>query len=146
MVVTSGGSTALDRVTISDRKVRVMFCSVAYPGFFRGWGLHQEFFRGDSTNSVRIEGRENGDLGAAAPYSGVPLNLQMNETHILIMLLRMYIPWNWEFGSALAKPRNFGGGGVEPPKPPIRYATGSVVLLLLFLFTIHKISKCVGRL
>jgi hypothetical protein len=34
-----------------------------------------------------IEGRENGDLGAVAPYSGVPLNLQMNETHILIRLL-----------------------------------------------------------
>jgi hypothetical protein len=26
----------------------------------------------------------------------------MNETHILIRLLRMYIPRNWEFGSALA--------------------------------------------
>jgi hypothetical protein len=27
----------------------------------------------------------------------------MNETLILIRLLRMYIPRNWEFGSALAK-------------------------------------------
>jgi hypothetical protein len=52
---------------------------------------------------LRIEDRENGDLGAVAPYSGVPLNLQMNESHILIRLLRMYIPRNWELGSALAK-------------------------------------------
>jgi hypothetical protein len=52
----------------------------------------------------------------------LPLNLQMNETHILIRLLRMYIPWNWEFGSALAKLQNFGGGGVEPQNP-LRYAT-----------------------
>jgi hypothetical protein len=41
----------------------------------------------------------------------------MNETNILIRLLRMYIPWNWEFGSALAKLKNFGGGGVLTPKP-----------------------------
>jgi hypothetical protein len=41
---------------------------------------------------------------------GIPPNLQMNETHILIRLLRMYIPRKWEFGSALAKLRNFGGG------------------------------------
>jgi hypothetical protein len=66
----------------------------------------QEFFLGGGgfqQIQLRIEGRENGDLGAVAPYSGVSLNLQMNETHILIRLLRMYIPRNWEFGSALAK-------------------------------------------
>jgi hypothetical protein len=28
----------------------------------------------------------------------------MNETHILISLLWMYFPWNWEFGSALSTP------------------------------------------
>jgi hypothetical protein len=49
--------------------------------------------------------------------SGVPLNLQMNETHILIRLLRMYIPRNWEFGSAVSKLRNFGKGEFEPPNP-----------------------------
>jgi hypothetical protein len=68
---------------------------------------------------LRIEGTENGDLGAVAPYSGVPLNLQMSEPRILIRLLRMYIPRNWEFGSALEKLRNFGGGeGVEPQTSP----------------------------
>jgi hypothetical protein len=35
----------------------------------------------------------------------------MSETRILIRLLRMYFPRNWEFGSALSKLRNFGGGG-----------------------------------
>jgi hypothetical protein len=45
--------------------------------------------------------------------------LQMNETRILIRLLRMYIPRNWEFGSGLAKLGNFrGGGGFELPIPP----------------------------
>jgi hypothetical protein len=66
---------------------------------------------GVSQIQLRIEGRENGDLGAVAPYSGVPLSLQMNETHIPIRLLRMYIPRNWEFGLALAKHLNFGGAG-----------------------------------
>jgi hypothetical protein len=48
----------------------------------------------------------------------------MNETHILIRLLRMYIPRNWEFGSASAKLRNFGGG--PPPfGTPLVLAQGS---------------------
>jgi hypothetical protein len=32
----------------------------------------------------------------------------------------MYIPRNWEFGSALAKLRNFGG--FEHPNPPLHAA------------------------
>jgi hypothetical protein len=48
----------------------------------------------------------------------------MNETHILIRLLQMYIPWNWEFGSALATLQNFGEG-LNPPNPTSRYATVS---------------------
>jgi hypothetical protein len=94
--------------------------------FFRGVGLCQEFFQvevGGSTNSVEDRGQRDRGSGGGSPQSGVPLNLQMNETHILIRLLRMYIPRNWEFGSALAKPRNFVGG-VEPPETtPPRYAT-----------------------
>jgi hypothetical protein len=70
---------------------------------------------------LRIDGRENGDQGAVAPYSGVPLYLQMSETRIVITLLRMYIPRNWEFGSALSKLRNFGWRGLTPP----RYTTVS---------------------
>jgi hypothetical protein len=80
--------------------------------FFWGGGGVQQI-------QLRIEARENGDLGAVAPYSGVPLNLQMNETCTLIRLLRMYIPWNWEFGSAMAK---------------LRYAT---VIQFIFLFLMN---------
>jgi hypothetical protein len=76
--------------------------AVAYPGIFFG-GVQQI--------QLRIEGRENGDLGA------VPLNLQMSETRILIRLLWMYFLRNWEFGSALTKLPKFR---VNPP----RYATG----------------------
>jgi hypothetical protein len=96
---------------------------VAYPGIFSGGGgLHQEFFRRGRAQQIKLrtEGRESGDLGAVAPQSGVPLNLKMNETRIVIRLLRMYIPRNWEFGSALEKLRNFGG--FEHPNP-LRYAT-----------------------
>jgi hypothetical protein len=66
---------------------------------------------------LRTEGRENGDLRTVAPWSGVPLNLQMSETRILIRLLWVYFPRNWEFGSALSKLRNFGSGGLNPPTP-----------------------------
>jgi hypothetical protein len=38
----------------------------------------------------------------------------MSETRILVRLLQMYIPQNWEFGPAFSKLR----GGFEPPKPP----------------------------
>jgi hypothetical protein len=35
----------------------------------------------------------------------------------------MYFPRTWEFGSALSKLRNFGGGGGLKPQHPPRYAT-----------------------
>jgi hypothetical protein len=41
----------------------------------------------------------------------------MSETRILIRLLRMYFPWNWEFGSALSKLRNLGGESLNAPTP-----------------------------
>jgi hypothetical protein len=72
-------------------------------------------FRGAQQIQLRTEGRENRDLGAVVPLTGLPLNLQISETRILIMLLRVYFPRNWEFGSALSKLRNFGGGGGERP-------------------------------
>jgi hypothetical protein len=73
---------------------------VGYARFF-SWGFQQI--------QLRIEGRENGDLGAVALLVVVPLNLQIIETRILITFLCMYIPRNWEFGSSLAKLREFGG-------------------------------------
>jgi hypothetical protein len=103
----------------------IIFCFLTPPPsqwrtqeFFLGRGIYTSFFWGGAGGQqiqLRIEGRENGDLGVVAPKSMVPLNLQMNETHILIRLLRMYIPRKWDYGSALAKLRNFGGGGLQPP-------------------------------
>jgi hypothetical protein len=77
--------------------------SLAYQGSFQ---------RGVQQIKLRKEGREYGDLGAVSLSQGVSTQFAMNETHVLIRLLRMYIPLKWEFGSALAKLRNFGGGGV----------------------------------
>jgi hypothetical protein len=88
-------------------------------------GLTQEFFslmKNAQQIQLRIEGRENVDLGAVAPSSGVWLNLQMIETHILISLSRMYFSRTWEFGSDLSKLWNFGGS-FEPPNHSLRYDT-----------------------
>ena len=43
---------------------------------------------------------------------------KMSESRILVRLLQMYFPRNWEFGSALSKLRNFGRGGLNTPNPP----------------------------
>jgi hypothetical protein len=41
----------------------------------------------------------------------------------------MYFPRNWEFGSALSKLQNFGGGGVEHPNPPsVRHRTERMII------------------
>jgi hypothetical protein len=62
----------------------------------------------------------------------------MSETRILIRLLQIHFPRNWEFGSALSKLRNFlGRGGLKHPPPLVlrciwRYktwATDSIVKL-----------------
>jgi hypothetical protein len=82
-------------------------------------GVPRNFVRGGgSINSVEDRGQSERESGGGSPLVGVPLNLQMSETRILIRLLRMYFPQNWEFGSALSKLRNFGGGGVWNPNPP----------------------------
>jgi hypothetical protein len=91
---------------------------------------------------LRTDGRENVYLGAVAPYSGVPLNLQMGETRILIRLLRMYFPQNWEFAQlcqnqfffphsiallpthplTVVSPKEFLGGKVRPALTADRFA------------------------
>jgi hypothetical protein len=91
-----------------------MLQPVVCPGILFGGGVQQIH--------LRTEGREKGGLWAVAPKLGVPLNLQMSETRILIRFLRMYIPRNWEFGPALVKHRNCAGG-LNPQTPP-QYATG----------------------
>jgi hypothetical protein len=84
----------------------------------------QEFLlgvEGGSTKQLKTEGRENVDLGALAALVRVRSICKLMKTCILIRLLRMYFPRSWEFGSALSKCRNFGGGGgLIPPKPPNR--------------------------
>jgi hypothetical protein len=85
---------------------------------YKQWRTHEFFSGWVQQIKLRSEDTENGDLGAVAPYSGVPLNLQMNETRILIRLLQMYIPRNWELGTALAKLRNFRGG-LNPLSTPL---------------------------
>jgi hypothetical protein len=79
-------------------------------------GLYQEFGGGVSTSSVGARGQRGRGSEVGSPIVKAPLDLQMNETHIVIRLLRLYIPRNWEFRSALAKYRNLGVGGFEPPK------------------------------
>jgi hypothetical protein len=95
---------------------------VAYPtNFVRGGGVFQQI-------QLRTEGRENGDLGAVAPQSGVPLNMQMSKIRILIRLLWIYFPRNWDFGSAYSKLRNF-----NPPTPlgtPLVHSDFSITLYL----------------
>jgi hypothetical protein len=53
----------------------------------------------------------------------------MSETRILIRL-RVYFSRNWEFGSALSKFLNFGGGGVERPAPSVRHVRPHICLSL----------------
>jgi hypothetical protein len=84
-------------------------------GLLIQWHIQEFFSLGGSTTSVEDRGQRKRGPGDGSPQSGVPLDLQMNEIRILITLLRMYIPRNFEFGSALSKLRNFGGGGVNPP-------------------------------
>jgi hypothetical protein len=48
--------------------------------FFRGVYFRNFFSGGVQQIQLGIEGRENRDMGVVAPQSGVPLNLQMNET------------------------------------------------------------------
>jgi hypothetical protein len=48
----------------------------------------------------------------------------------------MYFPQNWEFGSALSKLRNLGGGGLEHLKsnPPLGTENNQLILARHFLY------------
>jgi hypothetical protein len=90
---------------------------VAYPGIF---------FGGFQQIQLRTEGRENGDLGALAPESGVPLNLQSGST--LSNFWDVEVCYGCIFhgtGNSAQLCQNFGisGGFEPPPKPSPRYAT-----------------------
>jgi hypothetical protein len=81
--------------------------SVAYPGIFSSEREFNKFSWGQ-----RAERTGSGDGSPLVKGSAVFAN-EWNP--ILIRLLRMYFPQNWEFGSTVSKFRNFGG--VEIPKP-----------------------------
>jgi hypothetical protein len=78
-----------------------------------------------------MEGRENRDLRMIVLWSGVLLNLQMSETHILIRLLQMYFLQNGEFSSALSK-LLISVEGVKPPPSP------SIPLVLFMNFKLFS--------
>jgi hypothetical protein len=98
-------------------------------------GVPRNFFRGGggSTNSV-----ENGEQRERGSRSGSPLVRGSAQFAIRVDfvklsgcrgLLRMYFPRNCEFGPALSKLRNFGGGGVGGLNTPTssRYAIGNEI-------------------
>jgi hypothetical protein len=85
------------------------------------WRAQKFCWGGVQPMQLRTEDRQNGDLGAVEPQRGVPLNLQMSDTIILIRLLRMYIPRNWEFSSALSKLLDFCGVVEIQKTPSVRH-------------------------
>jgi hypothetical protein len=84
----------------------------------------QKFFSGGVQQIQLTEGRENRDLGAVAPQSGDPPNLQVGETCIIITFLRCIFHGT---GNSARLCQNFGinSGGFEPPNPPSGYASGT---------------------
>jgi hypothetical protein len=91
---------------------------VAYPEIFFG-------ARGRGVQQIQLtEGRENRNLGAVAPQSGVPPNFKMGETCNLIRFLRCIFHGT---GNSARLCQNFGiisgGGGLNTPNPPSGYAS-----------------------
>jgi hypothetical protein len=89
------------------------------------WGTEtqwctQKFFFGGGVQQIqlRTEGRENRDLGAVAPYSRVPPNLQMGETHILIRFLGCIFHRTGNSARLCQKFGIISGEFQTPPNPP----------------------------
>jgi hypothetical protein len=78
-----------------------------------GGGYARNFFgEGGSTNSIEDRGQRERGSGGGSPLvrGSTQFENELNPySNYLIRLLRMYIPRNWEFGSALAKRRISGG-------------------------------------
>jgi hypothetical protein len=110
----------------SSAQLRQGFRAVAHPGIFRGVG---------ATNSVKDRGvplnlqmseiriliwllrkylvvtEVFGCYGSIWLLRNYLVVTEVFGCYGSIWLLRKYFPLNWEFGSALLKARNFGGGG-----------------------------------
>jgi hypothetical protein len=86
------------------------------------WRTQEFFSRGGSTNSVEDRGqRERGSRGSSPLVRGsaqFAILFDFVKLSGCRGLLRMYFPWNCEFGSALSKLRNFGGG-LNTPNPTL---------------------------
>jgi hypothetical protein len=64
-----------------------------------------------STNLVEGTGQTERGSGGGSPLIRGSTQFAKSDTRILIRLLRMYFPRNWEFGLALSKLRNFRAEG-----------------------------------
>jgi hypothetical protein len=58
----------------------------------------RNFVGGVQQIQLRIEGRDNGDLRALAPFSDILLKFQMSEIRILISVAARYI-WGCEMAT-----------------------------------------------
>jgi hypothetical protein len=110
------------------------------------WRTQNFFSGGGSTNSIEDRGHREQGSGAVTPQSGVPPNLQLGETRILIRLLKSIFHGT---GNSARLCQNFGiiSGGFEPPKPPSGYASELNVYFLLrslierYTYRVPKRSK-----
>jgi hypothetical protein len=83
---------------------------------FMQWRTQEFFFGGGgggSTNSVEDRGQRERGSGGGSPLvrGSAQFAIQFNFDKLsgCQVLLRMYFPRNWEFGSALSKLRNVAG-------------------------------------
>jgi hypothetical protein len=92
------------------------------PGDERMQWRTQEIFSGGGGVVQRIQlrtGQRERGSGGGSPLVRGSTQFANKWNPYSDTLFRMYIPRNWEFGSALSKLWNFGpgGGGVNPPPP-----------------------------
>jgi hypothetical protein len=119
--------TNLDTVTTFFSRIKpkstsgpvLLFC--AFVVLVVNSSVPRNCFGGGGQQIQLTEGRKNRDLGAVAPQSGVPHNLQMGETRILIRFLGCIFHGTGNsdrLGQNCAR-RPGGGGGWTPKNPPL---------------------------
>jgi hypothetical protein len=69
--------------------------------------------------------RSNGNLGSGSPLvrGSAKFENEWNPHFIRLLWMYSYFPRNWEFGSALSKLQNFGGGSLTAQICPPQYAS-----------------------
>jgi hypothetical protein len=97
----------------------VFWRSSEVSSYFHASGLPRNFVRGCPTNSVEYRGQRERGSGGGSPLVRGSTQFANEWNPILIRLLRIYFPRNWEFGSALSKLWNLGGiWTTQTPPPP----------------------------